>query len=378
MIIYYLLALTNILGNALENPQGALINENTSLQLLQTTYATADGQSYCDEASLYEGKKWANDVIRGNFAAGYENQYLDESTNKGANPELDARGADGTCDKVFGPYIFHRGIKPTAPKNAQHCNDWFKWFQTDPCRHHMKACRTGPRGNIKISREKTGGWMWHNGGYGCKDWTWDKIFFSPRIGLKQFLEINVPEQDALTINESQLEGTWDCHNTCELQPPYVAPVEPIPTAADVKPLSIDPNGPTYFKNKGQGNPFLEAREFCQRGGGDLVSIHSKEENEAIRDEIAAQTEIWIGAIDTAPEGSSGPFAWTDGSPWDYEIWNSNEPNNWNGVEDCTHTKSDFVWNDTNCLEQRHFVCKYPAGGFNLAGYSEDAEDGEEE
>ena len=42
----------------------------------------------------FEGLKWANDKIKRNYAEGYENPYLDESTGRGETPELDARGSN--------------------------------------------------------------------------------------------------------------------------------------------------------------------------------------------------------------------------------------------------------------------------------------------
>jgi hypothetical protein len=32
---------------------------------------------------------------------------------------------------------------------------------------------------------------------------------------------------------------------------------------------------------------------------------------------------------------------------------------------------DAAWYDTKCDDARYFVCKYPAGAFNEAGYAED-------
>ena len=96
--------------------------------------------------------------------------------------------------------------------------------------------------------------------------------------MSTIIKINVPPNDSPGIEALKYEGIWNCYNTCALE--VVHPELP-PTANDVQPLSGLPEGPLYFKNKGSGLNFEEAREFCQTGGGDLVSIHSLEENEAV-------------------------------------------------------------------------------------------------
>ena len=91
--------------------------------------------------------------------------------------------------------------------------------------------------------------MWHAAGYRCKDWTWNKIFWKPRLWLGEFLTINIPDEDGLTIHESQAAGTYNCLNPCATQEPAKPAepvVEPVPTANDVKALSTNPNGPLYW------------------------------------------------------------------------------------------------------------------------------------
>ena len=241
-MILILIILSNLLGNTLATSEVALKQNDNQLV---STLIQSSSDPECSRDG-FEDKRWANDVIRGNFAPGYENQFLDESTNKGENPELDARQEiDQVCDRlVENKYIFHRGIAPLDTPN--NCSNWFKFYQTDPCGLKPKACTSTRRGKIKISREKTGGFMWHAAGYGCKDWTWSKVFWKPRLWLGEFLTINIPDQDGPTINESQIAGTYSCLNTCGLQPAVAPPKAPVPTANDVKPLSINADGPLYW------------------------------------------------------------------------------------------------------------------------------------
>jgi hypothetical protein len=94
----------------------------------------------------------------------------------------------------------------------------------------------------------------------------------------------------------------------------------------------------------------------------LISIHSAEENEFIRNYVEKQpsysTRVWIGLKRNI--SGSLEFVWVDKSPVDYVDWSINEPNNFGGIEPYTEilinrngTWNDFV--DDNFV----FVC-----GFN--------------
>jgi len=54
---------------------------------------------------------------------------------------------------------------------------------------------------------------------------------------------------------------------------------------------------------------------------------------------------WIGFTD---EDEEGQFRWLDGSAAEYTNWNSGEPNNWAGNEQCTEMNGHGGWNDGNC------------------------------
>eukprot|EP00593_Proboscia_inermis_P001977 CAMPEP_0171295646 /NCGR_PEP_ID=MMETSP0816-20121228/4267_1 /TAXON_ID=420281 /ORGANISM="Proboscia inermis, Strain CCAP1064/1" /LENGTH=142 /DNA_ID=CAMNT_0011768483 /DNA_START=295 /DNA_END=722 /DNA_ORIENTATION=+ len=60
------------------------------------------------------------------------------------------------------------------------------------------------------------------------------------------------------------------------------------------------------------------------GGGELVSIHSKEELDYII-EISGGAGTIAGGRRTA--SNYDEWEWSDGSSWDYEIWNAGEPSN---------------------------------------------------
>jgi len=106
--------------------------------------------------------------------------------------------------------------------------------------------------------------------------------------------------------------------------------------------------------------YADAHEACLARGGDLLSIHSLEEQQAIGQAAYAgyQGHLWIGINDRIEEGT---FAWTDGSPVDFEHWNNNEPNDWGSGEDCGHLYegNDNRWNDLPCGHEAGYLCRIP-------------------
>ncbi|XP_041096216.1 macrophage mannose receptor 1-like [Polyodon spathula] len=113
----------------------------------------------------------------------------------------------------------------------------------------------------------------------------------------------------------------------------------------------------YVKDR---KTWADAELFCLSVGGNLASVHSIEENNFIQNLInkndASNTITWLGGSDCFKEGS---WYWTDGSKWDYNIWNKGEPNNFL-VENCLQINfgAPGGWNDMACLNLYPFVCVY--------------------
>uniref|UniRef100_A0A914DPD2 C-type lectin domain-containing protein n=1 Tax=Acrobeloides nanus TaxID=290746 RepID=A0A914DPD2_9BILA len=77
-------------------------------------------------------------------------------------------------------------------------------------------------------------------------------------------------------------------------------------------------------------------------GSDLVSIHSKQEQDFIVSLITQNTwGIWIGLYF---DFSTESWKWTDGTAYNYTNWAPSEPT---GSEYCTHFDGfrDYMWND---------------------------------
>ncbi len=94
----------------------------------------------------------------------------------------------------------------------------------------------------------------------------------------------------------------------------------------------------------------------------MISIHSAEENEFIRNYVKEQpsssTRVWIGL--KRDSSASHQFVWVDKSPVDYDNWRINEPSNAGGNEDYTEMMiyKNGTWKD-DTDNNHEFVC-----GFN--------------
>ncbi len=84
-------------------------------------------------------------------------------------------------------------------------------------------------------------------------------------------------------------------------------------------------------------------------------------------EASKGEQTWIGLRDLK---HNGQWSWTDGSAFDYFIWEPGQPNNSGGGQYCVYIYSDDEpgypplkgdWNDWACdVPMRAFVCKRPA------------------
>ncbi|WKY06620.1 hypothetical protein Q1695_006644 [Nippostrongylus brasiliensis] len=161
---------------------------------------------------------------------------------------------------------------------------------------------------------------------------------------------------------------------------YVESCKAIPPVTDINPAlreRVEKGGWTYLpKTQKIYQVFIEeitqpeAKRRCQEKGGQLATIHSKEENDLLyslsKDPSVTtatyRAYIWIGL-----EKIDGKFQWLDGSPVDYTNWGPGEPNNYRGEESCTQFSQLTLsygsmdprgWNDYYCFEEiRGYACE---------------------
>ena len=124
-----------------------------------------------------------------------------------------------------------------------------------------------------------------------------------------------------------------------------------------------------------GKTWAAAKAHCASLGTRLVSIHSSADQTAVMSAASsmfASGYIWAGGSDSVSEGAwkweDGTSFWSGGSATGgaYANWNSNEPNDGSGNEDCLLLNSNGKWNDGNCAGSLPFLC-----GLNTAAAAGD-------
>ncbi|CAG2186862.1 unnamed protein product [Mytilus edulis] len=112
---------------------------------------------------------------------------------------------------------------------------------------------------------------------------------------------------------------------------------------------------------------FEEVEICKARGGQLASINSKAEDDAIIQHIESMNLPYsiagylIGAQD---EISEGTFAWEDGTSLAYSNWGPGQPDNYVSAEDCVTLYrplgllSHYKWADVNCdVAVEFYICE---------------------
>ncbi|XP_078118853.1 galactose-specific lectin nattectin-like [Sander vitreus] len=108
----------------------------------------------------------------------------------------------------------------------------------------------------------------------------------------------------------------------------------------------------------QPKAWIDAETFCQTAGGHLASIHSDEEHKFLKDYLNQVTgtipEAWIGGTDAVKVFT---WIWTDGSKFNFQIFNAGQPDNAGGAELCLEMNfQGNNWNDRACSFPLSFVC----------------------
>ncbi|ROL55169.1 Mannose-binding protein [Anabarilius grahami] len=115
-------------------------------------------------------------------------------------------------------------------------------------------------------------------------------------------------------------------------------------------------GQKYYVTDGLKGNFEKALKFCSDAGAKIVLPRSEDENKVLTSMQAVldSTYVYIGATDTQKEGH---FVDMSGQPLTFTNWKENEPNDYQGAEDCTIIYKSGVWNDINCDSEWHVVCE---------------------
>ncbi|KAG2458572.1 MRC1 protein, partial [Polypterus senegalus] len=106
----------------------------------------------------------------------------------------------------------------------------------------------------------------------------------------------------------------------------------------------------------------EARDYCISRGGNLLSVHSQEEQNKIYSSIGYyyNEAAWIGLNNLDPGAG---YVWSNGRPTNFENWAYGEPNNFNGAENCAEMSLStlMLWNDRHCESYNNWFCELRKG-----------------
>ncbi|XP_052087880.1 perlucin-like [Mytilus californianus] len=111
--------------------------------------------------------------------------------------------------------------------------------------------------------------------------------------------------------------------------------------------------------------------FCKTFHSQLADVQTSEENTFLIDTIekierysGTVHDYWIDGTDEVIEGY---WIWAStGKPVSFTNWQTHEPNNQHGNEDCLEIGNwnTGTWNDAPCSIEDNFICEmeYPASG----------------
>ncbi|XP_023932374.1 macrophage mannose receptor 1 [Lingula anatina] len=106
--------------------------------------------------------------------------------------------------------------------------------------------------------------------------------------------------------------------------------------------------------RGAQLPWHDAKIYCIQNGGDLISIHSVDENNFLISQAYDSRQFWIGLNVLDFES----YKWSDGSVLDFLAWDVNQPTNLYGGQRCaTFSKLTGNWGNENCGEYKNYICK---------------------
>ncbi|XP_054838741.1 mannose-binding protein-like [Eublepharis macularius] len=115
-------------------------------------------------------------------------------------------------------------------------------------------------------------------------------------------------------------------------------------------------GQKTFISTHQQDTFSNGRALCAKAGAAVACPKNAAENTAVQE--LAKKDSKPAFLDITDTQTEGRFVYPNGSPVGYTNWKKGEPNNYNGVEDCTiilHENAE--WNDYNCNSKWLIICE---------------------
>lgn len=152
-------------------------------------------------------------------------------------------------------------------------------------------------------------------------------------------------------------GQWN-DTRCELKQPYLCQSKANAELACRRGRSFSANGTSYCLNN-VDRSYPDAKKACAADGGAIATFKTLDEGKAVNEAIAARfaaPRMWIGLSNSEPDG----WKWASGVPFEFQAWQSGEPNDFNG-ENCVELfLATWTWNDLDCGVKLPSVCESPA------------------
>ena len=107
-----------------------------------------------------------------------------------------------------------------------------------------------------------------------------------------------------------------------------------------------------------------AKQYCSNKGAHLMDVGTRNESDYINSQVRLvgnkRERFWIAVNDLKLENK---FVSSDGSNQTFFNWDHNEPNQYEGNEDCVEVRLDRNgrWNDVPCNIRKSFVCEKHEG-----------------
>ncbi|XP_026500881.2 sushi, von Willebrand factor type A, EGF and pentraxin domain-containing protein 1 [Vanessa tameamea] len=341
-------------------PPNARVSLPTDTKIVPGTVATYE----CDEGYELFGAHQRECTLRGDWTAEPPFCGTNVAFRKPANQSTTVRGGSASNGNDGEKTTEHDGKRCTETQREAS-----PWWQVDLLRHYaVKVVRVTTRGccghqplqdleirvgnsSSDLQRNPLCAWF-----PGTMDEGVTKTFTCarPLIGQHVFLQL-VGVEGSLSLCEVEVFTTEEFSNDrCA----------PVGASADIELAAFSRN--CYEFNVAKGASFEEARKQCKAHGGDLIhgfqgatSSYLIQELERRKTQLKTQL-VWIGA-QKEPGLTSRTWKWVDGEMVSKPTWGKDQPNNYNGEQNCVVLDGGraWLWNDVGCnLDYLHWICQY--------------------